>query len=213
MRCVMGAVAPHHAVVRFISVGFLAWVWGCADGVEAPSIDANDAASAALSAGDKDGDGKISSVELNSLPGLKAAAKSVDVNQDRTITEEELALRLKKYGDDGIGLLPFRCKVTVGGQPLAGAQVRLAPEGYLGGAVQPATGVTDELGVAGLSTEGAINGIQGVQPGIYRVEIFKKDASGKELIAEKYNVKSVLGQEISLDLAASEQEIVFQLSK
>ena len=213
VRFDFGAPVSAFSKFRFISLGSLAAVLGCNNGIEAPAIDAATAARAALMACDKDGDGNISPVELDALPGLKAAQASVDANQDRSISEDELAARLKKFGDDRIGLLPYRCQVRMNGQPLAGAQVRLVPESFLGESVKPAIGETDESGLAGLSVADAPGGARGVQPGMYRVEISKKDGAGKELIPDKYNSKSVLGQEVSLQLTASEQEIMFQLSR
>ena len=52
----------------------------------------------------------------------------------------------------------------------------------------------------------------GVQCGWFRIEISKKDASGKEMIPAAYNTESTLGAEIALDTPNLERGLTLQLS-
>jgi hypothetical protein len=80
---------------------------------------------------------------------------------------------------------------------LEGATVTLIPEKFLGDAVKPASGVTDGLGVANLATAGAE--VPGVACGMYRVEVSKKNAVGRETIPTRYNQETILGVEVGPD--------------
>jgi hypothetical protein len=78
-------------------------------------------------------------------------------------------------------------------QPLAGATVRLIPDEILTN-LKAAEGITDPRGYIDFRIPGSDS--PGVQPGIYRVEVSLKDASGKEHIPAKYNSQTELGLEV-----------------
>ena len=68
------------------------------------------------------------------------------------------------------------CQVHLDGKPLQGATVTYVPEKFLGSSIRQATGVSDERGSVALVTEG--EKLSGVQPGLYRVQVSLKNASG-----------------------------------
>ena len=64
---------------------------------------------------------------------------------------------------------------------------------FLGGAVKPASGVTDNHGQAHPRIEGS--SLPGCNLGIYRVKITKSEG-GKEIVPPQYNSKTELGLEV-----------------
>jgi hypothetical protein len=70
------------------------------------------------------------------------------------------------------------------------------PERFMGPSVKPARGVTDESGACLLAVEG--EEIEGVHCGIFRIEVSKPDANGKETIPARYNSASTLGVDTGL---------------
>jgi hypothetical protein len=84
--------------------------------------------------------------------------------------------------------------VHLDGKPLQGATVTYVPEKFMGSSIKPASGVSDERGTVPLIVEG--EKLPGVQPGLYRVQISKKDASGQETIPARYNQDTILGAEV-----------------
>ena len=92
-----------------------------------------------------------------------------------------------------MGRATFPVPVTHNGAPLVGAKVRLVPESFLGSALQPGEGTTDERGIAIVSTPPRYAAdVPGLSPGFYRVEITKEGDS----IPAKYNTATTLGLEI-----------------
>ena len=96
-------------------------------------------------------------------------------------------------------------------EPLAGAEVSLIPEECFAGALQPASGTTDESGIAVLSIDAAFlpadaKSVQGVQQGLFRIEIDHPEVE----IPAKYNTNTRLGKEVSFE--TGENIITFTLS-
>jgi hypothetical protein len=168
------------------------------------------AAAAALAQYDTNHDGSIAGPELDKSPGLKSALPSMDADRDGKLSAAEIAARLSKYRSDEIPTFPFLCQVMLDGRPLAGAEVRVVPEPFLGDQVKPASGMTDADGGASLKIEGAAD--HGVHCGLFVVQISKKDAAGKETVPAKYNTQSTLGQEVARDVRAIEDGVTFNLS-
>jgi hypothetical protein len=162
------------------------------------------AAQRAMADYDADHDGKIAGSELSNCPGLKAAIPKADSDRDGTLSEDEIRSRLQYFVDSQAALRNFQLTVTVNRQPVDGLSVTLQPEAFLTPAIEPAVGTTNQLGIAYPmiafdDPEIVKQGIAGVRPGMYRVEISRIDAAGKESIPSKYNSESQLGLEVGLD--------------
>lgn len=201
-------------VCALVLGGLLAVNSGCLGGkpkrIKAPSIDASGAGSKAVEMFDADKDGKISGAELDKCPGLKAAAPMVDPSGQNAITADAVTARIKKWQDTKLGRMSLSCSVTRNGQPFPGAEVKFIPEKFLGENIQPATGKTDNNGMAMLTIEGTGPGNPpGVAPGMYRVVITKQGVS----IPPKYSSEdaTTLGQEVALDAKGIQEGIKFQL--
>ena len=172
--------------------------------LEPAQLDPIAAAQSAMAEYDSDQNGKISGSELSNCPGLKAAIPKTDSNRDGALSEGEIVARLQFFVDSQAALRNFPLTVTVNRQPVDGLSVTLKPETFLTPAIEPAVGMTNHLGIVYPMIEFddpeiVKQGISGVRPGMYRVEISMKDASGKESIPSKYNSESQLGVEVGLD--------------
>jgi hypothetical protein len=168
------------------------------------------AAAAALDQYDTNHDGSIAGPELDKSPGLKSALPTTDADRDGKLTATEIAARLSKYRSDEIPTFPVLCQVMLDGRPLAGAEVRMVPEPFLGDQVKSASSITDADGATSLKMDGATD--HGVHCGLFVVQISKKDAAGKETVPAKYNAQSTLGQEVARDVRAIEDGVTFNLS-
>jgi hypothetical protein len=156
-------------------------------------MDADAAARRALRDYDADKDGAIAGPELAKCPGLRDGLARIDTNKDRRITADELAARLRQYEADKAGLLYLTVAVTLDGKALADAVVTLVPETFMASGVKPAKGITRASGSCELQIEG--KEYPGVHPGIFRIEVSKKDAGGRETIPARYNTQTTLGIE------------------
>lgn len=162
--------------------------------VAAPKLNPAGAAGQALVQYDADGDGFIAGKELDKCPGLKAAMRMIDRDLDGKASAAEIETRLGEFAGSKTAFYSTTCQVNLNGKPLAGATVRLIPEEFLGAAVKPAQGETDANGVCTPSVEGEQT--QGVNYGIYRIEVSKKDGGGQETLPEKYNRQTTLGDAV-----------------
>jgi hypothetical protein len=146
---------------------------------------------------DANRDGFLDDKELAKAPGLQAALAQVDANHDGKISKQEIADRIKSWANSRAGRIPFHVQTTHNGRPLAGAQVVLVPESFLGGAIKSGSATTSETGIAVISVPNTVNAnVHGIAPGFYRVEITKDG----EPIPARYNSATTLGAE-----ACSEQ--------
>ena len=176
-----------------------------------PELDPTGAAAAALADYDTDQNGVISGTELNACPALQKALMEIDTNGDGGLSADEIAQRVQSYVDNRLGRMTLACAVLMDGAPLPGATVTFVPERFLGDAIPPATGTTSSTGIASMSNKDVSP--PGITVGFFKVQISKKDASGNELIPERYNVATQLGQEIALgSQALSMGPIMFQLT-
>jgi hypothetical protein len=175
-----------------------------------PSISPGEASRQALAEYDRNGDGLLDAAELDRCPALKSCLKDLDKNGDGRLSADEIAERLQAYQQSQVGLQAFACQVTLDGRPLAGATITFVPEPFLGPALRPASGVSDSRGLARLQESGAE--LPGVPCGLFRVEVSKKDAGGRELVPARYNTQSVLGQEVAPDAEGRRGVVQFPLS-
>jgi len=181
-------------------------VLGCSGGptpLTAPLIQVEEAADAAFSQYDKDGDGQLNEEELSNCPALRdAMTNRIDKNKDQQLSREELAERFSMWVNGGVGLTSFMCRVTLKGKSLDGVQVQLVPEEFLGDVIQPAVGTTDKSGLAQLAIDPShqpadLQDFPAVQQGHYRVQITHPSIE----IPPKYNIETILGIEISAERA------------
>ncbi|MEM7313824.1 MAG: hypothetical protein AAF497_11800 [Planctomycetota bacterium] len=186
----------------FLLVGGLLSTTGCIGGgpaaIQAPKFDPEAIGKAAIAQYDSNGDGAISDDELEKAQSIKSALKGVDGNQDKRVTAEEITQFVSGWQDGGVSLINLTCQVSMSGKPLEGATVTYEPEEFMGGAVTPATGVTDIDGLAGLKCEyAAQNGFpNGLSLGFYKVCVSKQDG-GKESVPSKYNTATTLGRVVT----------------
>ena len=182
--------------VRWLLLLFLALSSaGCSRTIETPRINARDIAARALAEYDTNGDGVLDARELKRCPGLESCAKRLHPkSKDPRLSLEELEQVLTEYVDSQTGLMTVVCKVTLNEEPLAGAEVVLEPEAFMGDSSKPARGTTDEQGKAQMKIEGAPQ--PGCHLGIYRVRIAKADAGGRQMLPARYNTETQLGIEV-----------------
>jgi hypothetical protein len=171
---------------------------GCSYGsrrVEMPALSPEEAGKQALAEYDTNRDGFLDAKELERCPALKNSLAELDQNKDGKISAEEIAQRLAGFQATRIGLIAVPVRISLNGAPLAGATVTLKPEKFMGEAVKPASGISDEQGNVSLHVEG--ESASGTQWGFFRIEVSKKDAAGKELLPPRYNTSTTLGQEVA----------------
>ncbi len=169
---------------------------GCGGGpgrVGAPDWDPDDVAEAIIADLDKNGDGAIDEEELKAAPGLAAGVRFVDANKDGKLTQEEIETRFDKYASLRIGIRGQIFRITYKGRPVANAEVRFLPEGFLKGVIEPAAGTTDDFGNVSPITEG--QDLRGMRIGYYRVQIV---SGGGNIPAVYRTEQSPLGADVSL---------------
>jgi uncharacterized protein YceK len=181
--------------------------------VNPPAINPQQAAQAAIAEYDKNGDGTIDGPELDSAASLKSSLKEIDKNGDGKISADEIKERIEQWQASKVGLMSFSCRVQMDKAPLAGATVTLIPEKFLGPNLLPATGTTNEQGIAAVSVakDKLPNpNFSGVHVGFYRIEISKQQG-GAETIPARYNANSELGQEVAQGVPALQTLVTFDL--
>lgn len=201
-----------------ISLALLAALAGCGGGPKAlslPSFDPAGAAAKAMEMYDTDGDGYVAGEELENAPGLKAALRTLDTDKDGKVSEEEIAERVRVWDRMQIGVTMFSSRFLLDGQPLEGAQITFDPDEFLGGVVQPALGLTNIGGrtrpKVPKEKRPTPDSPPGMQAGIYKVRV-SKIVGGKETIPTRYNSETILGQEVSKDdWAINNDRVVFKL--
>jgi hypothetical protein len=191
---------------RLAAICMLAIILGCSRApkrVPLPDLDPRAAAAKAIEQFDKNADGSLSADEIKQSPAIMSALSQIDTNGDKSVTADELSARMESWLEKRSAVIGVPLQVKLRGQPLVGATVRFVPEEFLGDAARPAEGVTNNTGMARMAhapedrpDPNARGG--GVRIGFYRVEI-SYQKNGKELIPEKYNTKTELGQEIAAD--------------
>ena len=160
-------------------------------------ISPRQAGATAIAEYDQDGDGLLSTAELEACPGILARLTAYDTDSDGSVAAEEIAARIVHWQSTRAGVLNMSCSVSWAGKPLAGATVSLQPEAFLGDAVKPATGTTDRFGATQLAIP--IDQLpddqqnpSGAHLGIYKVRI----THPQRKLPAKYNTESMLGREI-----------------
>jgi hypothetical protein len=171
-----------------------------------PDAPDKDAAAKALELYDANHDGFLDAKEVEKAPGLKAAFEQIDKDHAGKISSDQIAARIKWWAETKVGRVHVQCFVTHNGKPLAGAKVLFVPEKFLGDALQPGSGTTNQGGLAGIASPYAEDPtVRGLSPGFYRVEISKEG----EKIPAKYGAETVLGAEIAPSSPKTAFELVY----
>ena len=118
---------------------------------------------------DEDKDGELDSGELRQCPGLARDVGAIDTDGNGAMSQSELQARLEAFESNGAGLKAASFLVTLNGKPLPKAQVRLIPEEFLQGILEPAVGETNAAGILRPQSKSA--DLRAMQLGYYRVEV------------------------------------------
>ncbi|MEM8680687.1 MAG: hypothetical protein AAGF97_15165, partial [Planctomycetota bacterium] len=115
---------------------------------------------------------------------------------DGEVSKAELDQRFEAWADLKSALNAVRAQVLLNGKPLAGATVNFEPAFQFEGQIKPASGVTDDFGVAVIAIADedlpkVQHGLKGVHTGTYLVRITHPDKD----IPAKYNSETTLGYE------------------
>jgi hypothetical protein len=164
----------------------------------ASAVDPAAAAARALELYDANKDGGVDATEAAKSPPLLVVFKSFDVDGDAKLVEREIAEQVTLMSGAGNVLATLDCTVTMNGQPLAGAVVKLRPADIYGDALLPAEATTDEHGFARptIASEHIPDNAAGVAivlAGLYSVEITHPQTP----VPAKYNTASELGCEVN----------------
>jgi hypothetical protein len=192
--------------VRFGLVGacsLLVFAMGCSDRpsrVSTPDVDPEDAAELALKEYDRNSDGQLDEAELKACPSLLDARPVYDADKNGSLSHQEISAGIASWASRGIGAMPVSFRVQLDGRPLDGAEVRLVPAPFLGGAVKPASGIAEGGGAGALNMseedrpDNAPKNLAVIQPGLYNVEITHPTRT----IPAKYNSNTTLGLEAAI---------------
>lgn len=163
-----------------------------------PKVSANGAADEAFELYDQNQDGSLAKSELAECPGLTHAFTSYDTDGSGQLSHDEIAAGIRVWSEGKMGMTSWPFQVRFNGRPLDGAQVKLVPEPFLGGAVKSASGESGPGGHGALGM--AMDDLPSnapkrplIQPGLYRVEITHPSTP----IPAKYNTESTLGLEVA----------------
>lgn len=165
-------------------------------------VDPSAASQRAIEIYDRNADGLLSSKELQAVPGILKRVSLYDTDGDGQVSASEIASRIGLWEKQRMGVRGLSVRVTLDRKPLAGAQIELIPEEYLGPNCKPAMGVTNERGVARMNIAAedlpplfVERNIRGVQGGVYRIKV----THSQRKIPVRYNNDSTLGEEIATD--------------
>ena len=178
------------------------------DGGAVRPLAPQDSAQQALAEYDTNKDGALDAKEIAQSPGLKALAATMGRGANARLTADEIAEQFQVL-QNGARTIGTNCVVLLDGKPLADASVRFVPEKFLGPGYKPATGKTNAGGSATMITEGLQDG---VAAGLYRVEITKPDASGRETVPARYNTQTTLGCAVGIDNRSSSSDVTFRIT-
>lgn len=166
--------------------------------VKPPKIKADAAGRDAISRYDLDGDSLLSLQELKQVPGIDAT--KFDSDRNGTVSSDEIAARVRKWQESGLGLISCLCVVKLDGKPLSGATVNYLPEEFLGQTIQPGSGTTNihgsaEVGIAKDDLRSDLQRFKVMHCGIFKVTITHPDHA----IPARYNSETTLGHEVCLE--------------
>jgi hypothetical protein len=186
---IQGVAGASFAAITVLSVG----CGSSGDNGVSPAI----AAVRVMELYDANKDSLLDATELKACPPLAASLRNYDRDADGKIAVDEVTIRLERLFADGNNLASVTISVTLDGQPLSGAKVRLCPAEFLGGELDVAEGVTDEAGTAlptipGEHLPAEFSSSPLVQKIPYVVEVTHPERQ----IPARYNTASELGFEV-----------------
>lgn len=188
----------YYLAARIVALAVTVSCWGCGkDGPGRPGFDPAASAKQALATYDTNSDAAIDEEEVKKSPGLTAAFKSIDADEDGKLTAQEIADRISYYKSAPTIVISGSTRVTYKGRPLPDAHVVFEPEPFLGSDFITCEGYTDQNGIA--SVDGADPNYPGLFLGFYTVRITKEKSNGQEMLPAKYNTESTLGYEATDD--------------
>ena len=192
------------SAIRFVLAGIaLVVVLGCSNTPPAPprfQINPQQAAEAAMTLYDKNGDGRLDAKELEASPPLKELLKNLkakSANHPDFLTAGDIAGRLEEWIKAPVTLHAGATMVYLDGAPLEGAAVSYEPEPFLGPSYHSHVGHTNKFG--GAIPDSELKSYPGIYLGLYRIRISKK-VGGKETLPRDYNTQSELGCELASDV-------------
>ncbi len=172
---------------------------GCFGGpatFEAPDVDPAAAGAEAMTLYDANKDGALDLDELAKCPGLLVKIASYDKDGNGKLEEQEIVDGVGVLFKNGTGGTQLQALVSYKGRPLAGAEVVLEPEPYLGRGIQTAKGTTNgsgatQLGIPAEFLPSHLQQMKAVHYGTFKVRITHPTTS----IPAKYNTETELGYE------------------
>ncbi|MGI9455893.1 MAG: hypothetical protein ACR2NU_04985 [Aeoliella sp.] len=124
---------------------------------------------------DGDGDGELSAEELAACSALQGAMTRVDSNNNKLLSNDEIAQRIKAYQEQS-EFVGTSIRVKLGDRPVTEATVVFEPEPFMGENGQSYTGKSDDQGIVRLVGENRET--PGLPLGFYKVRITR--AGGEE---------------------------------
>ena len=182
--------AAHFCLLSLMTVVPFCGLVGCGPSMRAPTYNPAGMAQEAFRLYDVNKDGKLDAGELKQCPALADALTALDANNDKCIDEPELVTALEAFVRQNAGLNEVMIRVSRDGKAVSGATVKLIPEAFMLGSVEPASGVSNNEGIVRPQIEGM--GKPGIRLGFYRAEVTRDG----ETIPAKFNTKTTLGKMI-----------------
>ena len=152
---------------------------GCGGGVAPIRLDGEQASATALSQWDGNGDGRLTEAELEAAPGLRSALARLDTDGDRALSPDEIRARLAAYAEQS-EFVGTTVQVQSSGRPVAGVQVKMELESFLGSGLPVFEGVSDEGGMVSLASQP--EGLPGLPLGFYRVTLTPGDGKPAHVV-------------------------------
>jgi hypothetical protein len=178
---------------------------GCSSGpkrIPAPDVSPADLTARLIEDFDADGNGALSTGELENAPSLVAMFNSYDDDKNKELSADELEGGLARIFDGKGAITSASVRITHNGKPLSGATVYFVPEPFLDGELAVAGGITATNGIADLSVREEElppnspkeRGL--IQPGLYFIEVTHPAVK----VPEKYNKQTMLGSAVCGDV-------------
>lgn len=155
------------------------------------------AAAKAMELYDANKDSALDAEELKECPPMAASLRNYDRDADGKIVADEITIRLERLFADENNLAGVDLTVTLDGQPLPGATVKLRPAEFLGGGLDVAEGVTDETGIARPTIPAEhLPAEFSASPLVQKIPYVVEITHPEKQIPAKYNTASELGFEV-----------------
>lgn len=196
-RMMFPSLALHLAVLTLLVASL-----GCGSGGSSgTNFDPSKAGQALITQLDKDGSDSISIQEMAESSAFKDSFELFDLEGDGEVSAADAARRFELWMEGPDFSKQLSCKVMMGGSPLQGATVRLAPDSLMGDNWPEATATTNAEGIAELGNDPKSKGMAMVLYGLYKVEI----THPSKKISGSFNTSTELRLEVAPDSYAGDQ--------